>query len=590
MSHVPEVKHFPAEGFDNIRVDVMNIRKVYFTGLYERTVTLSDGTIRTYKAYIPSTASYGDDSCYVAVPDGVDTAEFLAESGWLELAEKKENSYILFALEPVDKTWGDAGTEVEYIGKAFADISCKTGGGFRNLVFISDFNWRWMGYGRGGEMVMRYALENPMLFASLAVVGDLAGIDKGTLDASAKICYTNHRNHTYTEWPNSKIPVPVWLIGCTNEGLIRYWKTANDCAGEGIALADGSLYMQNPLSANLMTFDQKIGQVKVTTAAESYTDTALNEKINRFLHAFSRCGMNSPYGNMLYPTTEDSFFQRETIISDNMEREWYIHVPSSYDGRTPVPLVIYFHGHGQTGLIAMRQGGWWQYGEQKGFITVCPTGSLLPKRTDDQLPLCAWHSWHSDFLRNLDQTPANRSWIGVDKCDMEDRFVRAMLEKLYGEYNIDKSRMYITGQSNGCAMTQMMAEKGADLFAAAACTGMPVLVAHTPMPDFIQGGEFDIYPVVFTEDHDIASAEVKERFREALALKGIAYESGGFFQNGIHNNMEWKNAEGMPVYRLCCVSGQAHSWRQNDCQTFWDEWFCRYSRDPESGKILYMGK
>lgn len=586
MNCVPEIKHFPLEGFDSSQVDVMNIRKVYFTGLYERTVTLSDGTERTYKAYIPSNAAYGDDSCYVAVPDGVDTATFLAESGWIDLAEKKENPYIVFAFEPAGKQWGDAATEVEYIDKAYADICCKSGGGFRNLVFISDFNWRWAGYGRGGEMVMRYALENPMCFASLAVVGDLAGIDQDTLDASAKICFTNQRGHVYTEWPNSKIPVPVWLIGCTNEALIGYWKTANECTGSGLALANGHLYTQNPMSANRMTFDQKVGQVKVTEAAASDTDPALSGEISRFLMAFSRCGMNSPYGNMLYPTTEDSFFQRETIISDNMEREWYVHVPASYDGKTPVPLVIYFHGHGQTGLIAMRQGGWWQYGDQRGFITVCPSGSL-PKQTNNQLPLC---SWHVGPMRVPGQVPPNRGWIGDEDCEIENRFVRAMLKRLCEEYNIDKTRMYITGQSNGCGMTQMMVEKGADLFAAAACTGMPVFVPHTPLPDFILGGEFDMCPIVFDDNHEIPSAEIRERYREALALRGIDYESGGFFQNGNYMNREWRTADGAPAYRLCCVMGQAHSWRQNDCRLFWDEWFCRYSRDPESGKILYMGK
>ena len=586
MNPVLEVKHFPAGGFDNSQLDVMDIRKVYFTGLYERTVTLDDGTERTYKAYIPRTAAYGDDSCYVAVPDGVDTAAFLVESGWIELAERPENPYILFALEPAGRAWGDAAAEVEYIDKAFADICCKSGGGFRNLVFISDFNWRWAGYGRGGEMVMRYALKNPMVFASLAVAGGLEGIGQETLGASARICYTNHTGHTYSEWPNSKIPVPVWLIGCENEGLVQYWKTANECTGGGLALADGWLYTQNPESANPMTFDQKVGQVKVTGAAPSYTDTTLSERISRFLMAFSRCGMNSPYGNMLYPTTADSFFRRETIISDHREREWYVHLPSGYDGKTPLPLVIYFHGHGQTGLIAMRQGGWWQYGDQRGFITVCPTGSL-PERTDGQLPLCGWHA---GSIRTAGQPPANRSWIGVEECEMENRFVRAMLEWLYEEYNIDRSRIYITGQSNGCAMTQMMAEKGADIFAAAACTGMPILVPHTPLPDFILGGEFDICPVVFTEDHDIASGEIRERFLEALALRGIDYESGGFFQNGRYSSLEWRTADGAPAYRLCCVSGQAHSWRQNDCRLFWDEWFCRYSRDLESGRILYMRK
>ena len=582
---IPEIKHFPAEGFDNSRVDVIDIRKVYFHGLYERTVSMPDGSERSYKAYIPSTAAYGDDSCYVAVPDGVDTAQFLVESGWLDAAEKKENSFILFAFEPKDQTWGDAETELAYVTRAFADINNKAGGGFRNLVFTSDFNWRWAGYGRGGEAVMRYALQNPMLLACLAVAGDLRGIDNTALSEAAETCFTNGRWHRYSEWPNSRIPVPVWLMGCENPTLAEYWKTANDCSGDGLELRDGVLFRQDPLSSNLMTFDQKVGEVRLTEKAENWTDPAMTGRIVRWLQSFSRCGMNSPYGNMLYPTAPDSSFTRDTILSDGREREWYIKLPSCYDGKTPLPLVIYFHGHGQTGLIAMRQGGWWQYGEQKGFITVCPTGSL-PERTDNQLPLCAWQVAMDRSLL-FKELPKNRGWVGEEDCEIENRFVRAMLDKLFSQYNIDRSRMYITGQSNGCFMTQMMSEKGADLFAAAASTGMPVIVAHTPLPNFILGGEFDICPVTLTEELDMQPGEVKDRFREALALRGIDYDSFGHFRNGIFDNLEWRDSEGVPQMRFCEVHGQAHSWRQNMCKTFWDEWFCRFSRDTETGTIRY---
>lgn len=576
---IPEVKHFSAEGFDNSRVDLNDIRKVYFHGLYERSVTLSDGTERTYKAYIPQNAHYGDDSTYVAVPDGVDTARFLAESGWLDEAEKEDNSYILFAFEPADKAWGDAKTELEYVTKAFDDMNNKTGGGFRNLVFISDFNWRWAGYGKGGEMVMRYLLKNPMMAASAAICSDLKGITAEELNAAGNITFTNSKGYTYTEWPNKKIPLPMWLMNCENEAVTEYWKAANECTGETIELADGMLYLQNPQSSNLMTFDQKEGRVMITSAASA-------EKMNAFITQFSRCGMNSPYGNMLYPRTPDSFFTRDTVISDDMEREWYIHVPASYDPAKPMPMVIYFHGHGQGGLIAMRQGGWWQYGEEKGFITVCPSGCLQVS-SKNELPLIAWYTGMFNIKGGVN---TDRMWNNDENRWIEYRFISAMLEKLYSQYNIDKTRMYITGQSNGCAMTQMMSEMMSDVFTAAASTGMPQLIARTPMPDFIMGGEYDLSPVTLTEENGMDPVEIQERFSDALADKGIAYGDGGRFRNGIFDNMEWQDAEGKPVYRFCCVLGQAHSWRQNVCKMFWDEWFCRYSRDPETGKILYMGK
>ena len=209
---------------------------------------------------------------------------------------------------------------------------------------------------------------------------------------------------------------------------------------------------------------------------------------------------------------------------------------------------------------------------------------------DDQLPLCAWRNGNFGKLGKPGYIPPNRHWLEEDSSEIDNRFVRAMLEKLFTQYNIDKTRMYITGQSNGCVMTQMMSEKGADLFAAAASTGMPVQVAHTPLPNFIVGGEFDICPVTLTAEGRALPTEAEERFREALALRGVDYESGGRFRNGVLDNREWRDENGVPVMRFCCVLGQAHSWRQNMCRVFWDEWFCRFSRDPDTGKILYMGK
>lgn len=590
MCNVPKVKQFPKEGFDNSKLDLLNIQKVYFHGLYERTVTLSDGTVRSYKAYIPSTAAYGDDSTYVAVPDGVDTAEFLAKSGWLDEVEKKENAVILFAFEPANKSWGDPAVETEYIAKAWADMNDKSGKGFRDLVFISDFNWRWMGYGKGGEMVMRQAMKDHMLLSSLVVVGDTA-IEAETLKAAAETCYVSGRGTAYPEWPNKKIPLPIWLMGCKDEATIDYWKTANGCKGNPVMLADGVLYQQNPNSGNIMTYDQKVGQVKVSPNVENYCDPKLTEKICAFMQSFSRCGMGSPYANMLYATTPDCHFQRDTMIIDDMEREWYVNIPENYDPEKPMPLVIYFHGSGQTGLIAMRQGGWWQYGEKKGFITVCPSGSLR-KRGEGLLPFVIWRSSAPRSTVNPDfrTIMPNRSFIGVEECQIENRFVHAMVEKLCSQYNIDRSRMYITGQSNGGGMTAMMAELGADLFAAAASTGAATSVPHSPMSVFTLGGQFDLHPIYLTAENDVDNDTEKERITEAMAEKGIAYDDHGFYRNGIFNILEWKDAAGTPVYRFCTVSGQAHSWRQDTSHLFWDDWFSKFSRDLATGKTLYMGK
>ncbi len=109
-NQMPEGKRFPSEGFDFCAVDLLDLTKVYYSGLYQRTATLCDGTGRTYKVDIPSTAAYGDDPKYLAVPDGVDAAEFLVKSGWIDIAEDEKNTIILCVFAPNNKKWGKTRT------------------------------------------------------------------------------------------------------------------------------------------------------------------------------------------------------------------------------------------------------------------------------------------------------------------------------------------------------------------------------------------------------------------------------------------------------------------------------------------------
>ena len=43
-----------------------------------------------------------------------------------------------------------------------------------------------------------------------------------------------------------------------------------------------------------------------------------------------------------------------TLTHDNRERDYLVHVPSSYDAEKPMPLVLSIHGLGQDGETQMR--------------------------------------------------------------------------------------------------------------------------------------------------------------------------------------------------------------------------------------------
>jgi len=131
-------------------------------------------------------------------------------------------------------------------------------------------------------------------------------------------------------------------------------------------------------------------------------------------------------------------------------RSFIVDLPAQYDGKTPLPLVVVFHGGGGNGERARTQTRMSELAEHEGFIAVYPNGSgALPNR---------FLTWNTG------------SCCGYAKKNAIDdvAFVRALLDSLEAAYKIDRSHVYATGLSNGGMMSHMMACALSDRFAAVA--------------------------------------------------------------------------------------------------------------------------
>ena len=131
------------------------------------------------------------------------------------------------------------------------------------------------------------------------------------------------------------------------------------------------------------------------------------------------------------------------IISNGEKRKYLLYVPESYDPAAPTPLVFNIHGFAQWPANQMRVSGWNKLAAQHGFIVVYPSGTGFPLR---------WRV--SEDLAN----PG-----GPEK---EVAFFSDLIDKLEDEYNIDSSRIYASGLSNGGGMTLLLACKLSDRIAA----------------------------------------------------------------------------------------------------------------------------
>ena len=67
----------------------------------------------------------------------------------------------------------------------------------------------------------------------------------------------------------------------------------------------------------------------------------------------------------------------QTILHDEINREYVLYVPNSYDGSTTVPLMLNFHGFGGSASDFMRNADMRSLAESNNFILVYPQGSCL---------------------------------------------------------------------------------------------------------------------------------------------------------------------------------------------------------------------
>ena len=147
-----------------------------------------------------------------------------------------------------------------------------------------------------------------------------------------------------------------------------------------------------------------------------------------------------------------------------------VHVPASYDGSTPTPLVILLHGYTNTG---QEVEDWMQFAglvDQYEFLYLYPTGT-------------------SDFL-------GNPFWNATDACcdlfgsGVDDAgYLRDVISRMQADYNVDPDSIHFAGHSNGGFMSYRMACDYADVVSSIAslagatyldpgdCT--PVLPVHT---------------------------------------------------------------------------------------------------------------
>ncbi len=140
----------------------------------------------------------------------------------------------------------------------------------------------------------------------------------------------------------------------------------------------------------------------------------------------------------------------QTIQVGGTSRTYILHIPSSYNGKSPVPLVLDFHPLGGTGSGEKSLSGFAALSDSNGFIIAWPNG------IDN-----AWNIG-----------PCCTNSRTVDDLG----FAKGMVAAIEGSACIDPKHVYSTGFSMGGGMSHYLACNAADIFAAVTPSSFDLLV------------------------------------------------------------------------------------------------------------------
>tara|TARA_B100000212_G_scaffold339224_1_gene317188 strand:+ start:844 stop:1746 length:903 start_codon:yes stop_codon:yes gene_type:complete len=120
---------------------------------------------------------------------------------------------------------------------------------------------------------------------------------------------------------------------------------------------------------------------------------------------------------------------QRSIIHDGIRRTFILYVPESYSTGTQLPLMLNFHGFSGSAEAQMISADMRPLAESENFILVYPQGAQLSS---------GFPHWNPDPIG------------GNNKSDIDDiGFVEVIIDSLDEELNIDLSRVYASGYSNG---------------------------------------------------------------------------------------------------------------------------------------------
>ena len=181
--------------------------------------------------------------------------------------------------------------------------------------------------------------------------------------------------------------------------------------------------------------------------------------------------------------------QRYTFKHNESLREYFVFLPSSYDGERELPVAIFMHGYGgtATGTEAEVTQGLNQYAEEYGYVMVYPQSTWFMSSADGGEPweVTSWNHISDGF----DTGPAGPicaedatrypcppecgecGRCGWTSCHDDVGFLKNLIDLVVADFAVTEDRIFVAGFSNGAMMANRFGCEAAGRIAAVALIG-----------------------------------------------------------------------------------------------------------------------
>ncbi|MEH7117001.1 prolyl oligopeptidase family serine peptidase [Neobacillus vireti] len=410
---------------------------------------------------------------YVCTPDrdaqSYESVEkFSINSGWLEIAEHDGAVLVM----PIAKNGWQAQSPTliaEFYSETRKNFKSKNG---KSIPGRDGFVWCWetlvylVGYGEGAVFAGNVTVTNPNRFAGVALVNGVPN-DYIAQSNPSDHWFVRNVSSVYNK-KNHDIPVCLWMFGqnenFTKEAL-EYFSVCNQITApaEVVDYEGISTEVYKNSTEEAVQIRVSIGEFEATPELGK---TIMDQFFNKFIR-----WKNAPDGTLKPILSKDDFnrsnrFAHDSLTVNNNQYDFFTYLPEGMRAKevAGLPVVFSLHGRGEPSWIFSTKNGW-------------------DKLADET----------KEFILVLVDSPLN-IWL----LDRDGEVFGHIIEKLYQSYLIDKTRVYLTGFSNGGMITRQVVNQHPELFAAISPWSAPFADSFE---ELISSG-YELPCSIFTGDND----------------------------------------------------------------------------------------